>query len=240
MSTFMKIQLVVCVFLLSCLRVYGIDLDFHPIPSALKASAEAGDSESLYKLGCIYMDAAFDNVDEYCHLVIEPDDLALAMYYLMKAAKKGHAKANADLGSYYNGTTDLIYEDKKKSLYYYQRAVMLGYNNAMPNLAFIYYHDGQIEKSLNLCKQILSTNSIDVYGILDTLQILSYIYSDTEYADISKLYACYIIMSNITPFGNYEASLAEEIYLQMNNTEKLYAKKIIQHWMNSINCNRTK
>lgn len=218
-----------CIFFIIFGQIYNTKGFCIEIDDDLYTSAKSGNLESLYKLGCIYFNESFDDVDMYAHLVSDPEYLALSMYYFKKAALGGHSEANAELGSLYFNGCDLVKKDIKKAKFYNLKASKLGNFRAMSTLAYIYYSEKKFAESLNLYKKIINTSqSDDKYS---AFSILSYIYSsDTEYANKAKFYACQMILLSITSYDFYK-SKADELYLEMNDFEKKHAKKILNHWI---------
>lgn len=88
------------------------------IPRELRQSAEMGNSESLFQMGCLFFEHAFSHVDIFAHLVEDEEALALAMRYLEIAAMNGHPEANAMLGELYSGSVNLIKRDTRKAVFF--------------------------------------------------------------------------------------------------------------------------
>lgn len=196
------------------------------IPRELRKSAEAGNSESLYQMGCLFFENAFSHVDIFAHLVEDEESLALAMRYLEMAAMNRHPEANAMLGDLYSGSVNLIKRDTRKAIFFYKEAIDSGHMASFSKLASTYYVQNEFKKAMDTCREGLK--KIDNAHKKGIFTVLSHIYGDgkSEYADIKKAYACNKIILLLDP----KALVIDIVSKKMTSEEKMDAEKIVTSW----------
>lgn len=196
------------------------------IPRELRQSAEMGNSESLYQMGCLFFENAFSHVDIFAHLVEDEEALALAMRYLEMAAMNGHPEANAMLGELYSGSVNLIKRDTRKVVFFYKKAIDAGHMASFSKLAWTYYIQNEFKKAMDTCRAGLKKR--DNAHKKEIFVLLSHIYGNGKsgYADIKKAYACNKIILLLDP----KARVIDFVSKEMTDEEKKDAEKIVTLW----------
>lgn len=196
------------------------------IPRELRQSAEAGNSESLYQMGCLFFENAFSHVDIFAHLVEDEEALALAMRYLEMAAMNGHPEANAMLGDLYSGSVNLIKKDTKKVISFYKKAIDAGHMASFSKLASTYYFQNEFKKAMDTCRAGLkkrdNAHKKEIFDVLSSL----YRNGKSGYTNIKKAYACNKIILLLDP----KALVIDLVSKKMTDEEKKDAEKIVTLW----------
>lgn len=221
---YLLVLFILCMAFVPPVQVSVFNLE--DIPREVRQSAEAGDSESLYQMGCLLFDNAFCREDVNAHLVEDEEALALAMRYLEMAAMNGHPEANALLGDLYSGSFNLIRADTRKSIFFYKNAIDAGHMESFSKLASIYYVHNEFKKAMDTCRAGLKKK--DNAHKKEIFRVLSYIYENGKsgYADIKKAYACNKIILLLDP----KAFVVDIISKEMTDEEKKDAEKIVTLW----------
>lgn len=171
----------------------GVVRDIKKAAYWYEKSAEQGNKDAQYNLGCLYAMSDGEN-----------RDMVKAAYWWRKAGEQGVVSSQINLGTYYDAGVDTL-KDDKKAFYWWEKAAKQGDADSQFNTGNNYYNGEGVEQ--NTSKAIEWLEKAARQGHKNAAKNLEIIKSRENFRkgreDLSKM------LDNITPAADAEKEAKE-------------------------------
>lgn len=190
------------------------------------------EAREKYLLATDLIEQAFGDVDIYRHLILDEEAFALAIENFVESCELNYAKSCSEIGSFYANGNDLLKQDKRKAIYFLEKALLLGDYSKASALLYSYYSKKDYGKTINFARYLL--NSKHLKSVRDENLIFYYlkeVYGDrnSNFLNYTKAYACCSILSKADNIVTTQ--MCNNYISELSPNEVEDAKQLISKWI---------